>query len=700
MPRATLIIDGDTTGLRRAMGEIPGITVRAQSVMTAQARRGGSERVAIDRTFEREHEAISTRLMRAKEKAARDTAAKERAEARSVAQADAQSARARESIAAQLARAKERAAREATAAEAAEGRRRVRNDAQFAREHDQIHTRLVAARVARERQAQRQADQLTRERRGQGREMGGRAAAVVGQVATDVQGRTQAARQTVADRTSALNTSLVQRGTSREENDADNARIQARLREVRTGVAPDVAIQAIAGAQSFANTLGGDTATQRRRNVDSTLSDVEFAGTVDPTNVSGIVNMGAILRRRVADPQLQRRILRGAVGTSFEGSVETDQMVTSGLPGLLQAISAGTANAAPADRDRVTAEIAQDFFAQLQAQAAGGRTVGVAANRTNTVRNALSNLPRQNRLGLALAETARTGTPEQQAAFAAAFTKDAQTGQYTMNTDVRDTPSNAARLFGTMFNNDEGALRNAMGANGLGGPRQLMNIPDVAAIGSYFGMTTGSDGSQIREYDHVAQLARASLTPEQEATMAATRAQEDRTRLLREQEGATGNARRPGLLTRASDAITSFTTANPTTSMLGTGLLATGATAAAKYLGGAALATLGGPAAALVGASAGIGSALGLYGSNVTAGTGRDANGREVSTGERLARGAAAVTSGAFFSFGPIITAIQDLPRLLADALRSTPLTATIDPHDAAQVKSGALPGRRTAGET
>jgi hypothetical protein len=86
---------------------------------------------------------------------------------------------------------------------------------------------------------------------------------------------------------------------------------------------------------------------------------------------------------------------------------------------------------------------------------------GHASQRTNTVRTALSNVPRQNRMGLALAETARTGTPEQQAAFAAAFTKGAD-GQYSMNADVRDTPSNAARFFGTMFNNDASALRNAL----------------------------------------------------------------------------------------------------------------------------------------------------------------------------------------------------------------------------------------------
>ncbi len=689
MGRATLIIDADTSAIRRAMGEIPGITARVQSAMTAQTRRGGRERVSIDQTFAREHESISLRLARARERQAKATAAAEKAEARKVVQTDAQFAAQRDSIHAQLARARETRAAAETRREVAEGRRRVAADATFARERDSIHARLTAARVAREKAAKREVDGLTRERRAQGREIGGQAATVLGQAATNAHDRTQAARLTAAERTSAINTALVQRGTSQTENAADNAMIQARLREVRTGVSPEIAIAAIASAQTAANALGGDNRTARRAGIEATLGDVELAGAIDPTNVTGIVNMGAILRRRVSDPAMRQRILRGAVGTALEGSVETDQMVTQGLPGLLAAISSGTANAAPADRDRITAEIAQDFFAQLQAQAAGGRTVGVAANRTNTVRTALSNAPRQNRLGLALAETARTGTPEQQAAFAAAFTKNAA-GEYSMNADVRDTPSNAARFFGTMFGNDEGAFRNAMGANGLGGARQLMNVPDVAAISSYFAMTEAG-GVQMREYDAVDRLKRASLTPEQEATMRATRASEDRTRLMREQESASADARRPGLLTRASDALTSFATANPLTAMLGGGAASTVLAAGAKSLGGWALASLGAGPAALAALAVGAGTGLGLYGDAKGAGSGVDAQGHRLSTGERASRGMAATVAETLFSGAAIIPLFRELISAV-ERIGSAPVTATVSPHDAAHAASADPP--------
>ncbi len=696
MPRATLIVDADTSALNRSLGEIPRIAQRAQAATTSAARAGGRERLTADQQFTREHEAISMRLARAKERRAKEETAKLKEEERKRVQADAEFARMHDSIHAQLLRAREQRERAATRAEAAEGRKRVAAERAFNREHDSAHARMVRARVARERQAQREVDQITRERRQAGGRAGEQGAAVLGQTVAGIHAATQAPRQTMAERESALNTSLVQRGTSQSENAADNARIMARLREVRTGVAPEVALQAIAGAQSFANALGGDTRAQRAAGIEATLRDVELAGAIDPTNVSGIVNMGAILRRRVRDPAMQQRILRGAVGTAFEGSVETDQMITSGLPGLLTAISAGTANAAsPEERDRLTAEISQDFFAQLQAQAAGGRSVGVSANRTNTVRAALANTVREGRLGLALAEQARTGGPEAQAAFAAAFTKDAQTGEYTMNESVRNTPSNAARFFGAMFNNDASALRNGLGANGLGGPRQLMRDEDVAAIGSYFGMTTGSDGSQVREYDHVEQLKRASLTPEQEATMRATRGGEDRTRLMREQEAAMAASRQPGLATRASDAVASFATAHPVMTALGATVGGTITSALAKAGGAKLVGALGmGPAGIAVGSALG-GLALSAYGSAAeSSAVGPD--GQPRTAGQRAANAGAGTLGTALFPGAALlqIQALRDAARDLATAaasLRNAP-PPTITPHDAAHVVSGIRP--------
>ena len=696
MPRATLIIDVDTSAITRSLGEIPRIAQRSQAAMTSAVRAGGRQRLTLDQQFTREHEAISVRLARAKERRAKEETDKLKAEERKRVQADGEFARLKDGIHAQLVRAKEQREKAATRVEEAEGRRRLAVDRQFNREKDRAHAAMIRDRQRREREAQRESDRLTRERREQGGRAGEQGAAVLGQTVAGIHAATQAPRQTLAERESALNTSLVQRGTSQAENAADNARIMARLRLVRTGVSPEVALQAIAGAQSFANALGGDTRAQRTAGIDATLSDVELAGAIDPTNVSGIVNMGAILRRRVRDPALQQRILRGAVGTSFEGSVETDQMISSGLPGLLTAISSGTANASSTqERDRLTAEIAQDFFAQLQAQAAGGRTVGVSANRTNTVRTALSNENRQNRLGEAL--KAQATTPEQQAAWAAAFSAD-ERGNYRMNSSVRDSPSNAARFFGLMFNNDADALRNAMGTHGLGGNTQLMRQEDVSAIASYFGMTTGTDGSQIREYDHVEQLKRASLSPEQEATMRATRAAEDRTRLMREEEAAMAAARQPGLGTRASDAAASFATAHPVLTALGATIGGALTTAAAKAGAGALVAKVGAGAAGIMATSAVAGTGLALYGDARAAGSGVDASGRQLGAGERVAKGAAATVAETFFAPAAVIPLFRELIGAVRE-IGANPPNAVITPHDAAQVASGAIPGRRRMGE-
>ncbi len=707
MSAAVLTILGDASGVKRALGETVLDARRASAAIHAQSRADASVR-----RQELSNDGAMARAKLREEAADRRAAASDRARQDRAAQAVRERGMQRESALARRAAAdaaalerartavagRESVARLTVASREATARMNLDDRAAARAERDERRRTTVAEREERrrtrvaEQEARKRAraqGRIDRENRATGREAGGAIAQVATQVVTDAHGQIQNARQVLADRASGLNTVLGQRGTSVEENALDSAAIQRRLAEVRTGVAPEVALQAIAGAQSFANALGGNTRAERERAVQATLSDVEFAGAVDPTNVSGIVNMGAVLRRRVSDASLRQRILRGAVGTSFEGSVEVDNMIGAGLPGLLQAISAGTANAqSPEERDRLTAEISQDFFAQLQAQAAGGRTVGVSANRTNTVRTALSNEPRQNRLGLALAERARTGTDAQRAAFAEAFTKDRVTGEYRMNTALRDTPSNAARFFGTMFDNDEGALRNFMGAHGGGGARQLMNAPDVSALGSYFGMTTGNDGSQIREYDHVEQLKRASLTPEQEATLTRQRAAEDRTRLLREQETHLAASRPGGALTRASDAATTFANEHPWIAALGASVGTTALGAGAKALGGKVVGALGaGPAALALGSAVG-GTALAAYGSSIQASTGLGPDGRPLSTGERVGKGLAAAAGPALFPVAALITAVQELTTA-AREFRRSPMVATVSPHDAAFAGAG-----------
>jgi len=81
----------------------------------------------------------------------------------------------------------------------------------------------------------------------------------------------------------------------------------------------------------------------------------------------------------------RHNLLRSFAGIGFQGSVETDQMITRGLPGLMEAWSTGTSGVSdPAEASRRRLEIAQDFAAQVQSQAASGRSAssrGIAFDR-------------------------------------------------------------------------------------------------------------------------------------------------------------------------------------------------------------------------------------------------------------------------------------------------------------------------------
>ena len=175
MPRATLIIDVDTSAITRSLGEIPRIAQRSQAAMTSAVRAGGRQRLTLDQQFTREHEAISVRLARAKERRAKEETDKLKAEERKRVQADGEFARLKDGIHAQLVRAKEQREKAATRVEEAEGRRRLAVDRQFNREKDRAHAAMIRDRQRREREAQRESDRLTRERR----EQGGRAGELV-----------------------------------------------------------------------------------------------------------------------------------------------------------------------------------------------------------------------------------------------------------------------------------------------------------------------------------------------------------------------------------------------------------------------------------------------------------------------------------------------------------------------------------------
>lgn len=658
MARVLLTIETDATSVRRAFGEI-----REDSRALSSAIRGDFQRLSevLAEPFRKMRREVAGAMAAIRREEERATKAAEGGAQRRTAIAQGE-ALYRKSSAQETAREHEQAEERATAATTRESRRRVNQAEHEAR-------RLIAeTKRANEERARRV----------------GAIAGTAGQTALSVAGSAhemiQSARQTAAQRETALNSTLIQLvpgGATADEIAQTRATIMERIRRDRLN--PETAIAAIGQAQSFANALGGDNAQQRRENVSATMDDVRFASNIDPSNISGLVRVGALTRGKMNAGDRQS-LLRAFAGISFQGSVETDTMITQGLRGLQEAWSSGTANITdPNEASRRRLEIARDFAAQVQAAAASGVTTNVAANRTNTIRNALANDYRQDRLGAAFAARRSTMTTEQRAAFDAAFTRG-EDGKYRMNESVRGRASDAARFFGTMFNNDAGAMRNFLGTHGGGGARQLMLTPDVNELSTYFAQTTNARGQQVRMYDYVNELQRSMITPDQERTIEQVRNAEDSRRLQDEENSRvaalTGNTTE---LTKLSNQLAQFRAQNPLTST--------------------ALPAAGGLLATALGGTKAVAGSLGLAyaGSQVTLGTGRMFGvGPQISEREGALRRALSMVPGVSSIAGVLggaadlgraatdtrtIEALIALPDKIAQAVSRAPLT--VDPHAA-----------------
>lgn len=735
MATTVLTILGDARGARRALGDVRAEHARATAAMGAddrararERRRDEAEEVAQARRelrnmqnarqrAARERRAAEERERRARAQVARQEAAararfdrqevasRQRAEREKTREANRESSR-RERLARQEAAASQRADRERTRAATAEARKREREAAREAaarRREEEGVTRAYQQQVReRARAAQRELNQraAASQREGTARrrsrvstavEAIGATAGAARSFAGEANGMVQSARRTAAMQETALNTVLIQTGANPEETARMRARIMDRIRSDRLD--PEVVIPALDLAQSSANALRGNNWAERSASIDSTMADVRFASNIDPGNVGGLVRLGALARGQMSEDE-RRDLLRASAGIAFQGSVETDEMIRGGLQGLREAWSSATSNISnPAEAGRVRAEIARDFMAQVQSQAASGRTVGVSANRSNTIRTALANDERQDRLGQAYARRVRTMTPEQRAAFEGAFSRD-ERGRYRMSESVRDNASNAARFFGLMHDNDATAFRNFAGAHGGGGNRQLMLTPDVSAITSYFGTTTNAAGQTVRQYDYVNELKRSTITPEREREIDAIRNAEDSRRLQAdENERNRALTENTSAIVRFSNAFESWSARNPLASsaattfggavlgFLGPRILSGvfgGGGAGAGVPGGATPAAPGGPG---IGAGLGVTALLASAANAVrTAATGKTFDGREVSTARRVASGVTAFTTFGLGESGQQLgTAIGD--RLVA-ALRGVTLTATVDPHD------------------
>lgn len=425
-------------------------------------------------------------------------------------------------------------------------------------------------------------------------------------------GQIQDARSRRATNETNLNSALLQlvpSGASEIEIAAMRGVVQRFTRENRLDMGDVVAT--LGGAQSRFNALGGATPGARMAALHQTLNDVSFASVIDPNDTSGLVQLSAMLRQQGVSDQMRSQILRNTTGISFSGSVETQQAIEQGLQPMLRGLNSTLAVAGPnANTDAIIRDYMADFLAQIQTAANSGGRVTVSGNRMNTLRSALNNNDTQNRLGNALAR--RRMTDEQRALFNRSFTRG-RDGSYQMAEALRNSPSEAAAMFGGLFNNDPVALANFLGVRGGGGKRQLLNRPEVSLLTSYLGNTVDAQGRTVRQYESINALKSQTITADQFETMRRIREAEDRKRLQDDANRRDDALTRPGTVNSLSNDAASWVAEHPILAALvgpglgaaigrGGGYLAGGA---ARMLAAIAPGAAAGTSAATVGAASG-----------------------------------------------------------------------------------------------
>jgi len=659
----------------KTLAEEKRAAIRAANEKLAAEKKAARDREKLEKDQQRRAAAQAKEEVRLADRAARDKA--------KIAQREAREA---EQIAKAKLRAKERLLQEET--QAAE--RQARNELAYQRRKDAEETALAAAGARRRmqllRQQQRDAAQFSRQATGFGRTLASGAL----QIASSAHSEIQDVRQRRAAQETDLNTVLIQRGSSAAENAAARARIRDYAREHHLDIG--TTIDALREAQGRHNALGGRNEGERTQALEQTLRDVSFASLIDPNNTTGLTTFSAMLRQQGVDNDTRSQMLRSIAGQSFTGSVEAESALKAALPGMLRTVSSLTANASPQERQAITRDVIQDFYAQLQTVAATGGRVGVTSNRISTLRTALSNQNTQNEIGAAL--NARTMTAEQRAEFGRAFTQDA-TGAWRMNQAVANSPSQAAALFGHLFNNDATAVANFLGTHGgnIHSTKQLLTKPATDLLTSYFAMGQDAEGRPVRQYDAVQALRQATITPEQERQIEETRASEDRNNLI-DNENARSQALgdNTSALRQLSDALEKLKSENPILAAAGGSLAGGAATSIVGRVFG--LGARAGSAAGTALGATGVGTAVNAVGAG--------AAGAATGVGAMFAGGLAALAGGAAIGdvinraiskkgeehIGSVFNADtwRSFAGSIAEAFRSNPPVVRIDQHTQAMI--------------
>jgi len=701
MARAVLQIDVDTSGVRRAMGDLRGTARTAQAAMTAEARRAAAQRDRIARDEIRHKQRMDLETVRSQRDA-------DRARTQSAAQAS------RERIAASNREARVEVARLQTsaqlfiAAERAKTRAVEREEKQRTRAaQTEERARVAAARAAA--QSMRQAE-ATRTRAGRdigyglrrGLNVGGDAALNVGRVAYS---QIRDARRERAQSENTLNSAFYQARLTGPEAMAARARIETELATGSLrGMSMDDVAGGIAQAQTQFNVLAGRDPAARTAALERQIQLLAFARNTYQSP-GEVLRVAGMLEQQGVTGADQMATIRSMTGMAQAGSIELGNVTREALGPLMQNIARSvSAGMNPAQRARAVQSATLETMAVGEVTArAGGRSRDML-NALSKTRASITNERTQENLY----ERLRTqGGAEGQALAARMFT--VQNGRARLNEGTSAVGFLSQLVAG--FGGDVNRVGNLVGAGGPGAPMVLDSQQRRLML---LLASQGQGGQSIAQNITSMQREGASFSEADEARGRGLRDAEQLT-AINAAETARLNALNDGTssVVRFARALDDFTARNPIASAAiqsGGGLLGgllggalfprIGTALAGTRIGAAIAGTTAANTAAAAGAVGGVGAgvagaALGgvaMAGAARTAVTGETIGGGRASTIERINAGVAALTPGA-----AMVEVGAQLGAAFMRAISGGEIRATIDPVTAAHAASqnATQPARR-----
>jgi|GEM_PF-2572943 len=728
MPRATLIIDADTSAIRRAMGELPGLFRRAQGAMTSDARRGSGDRsqavqretsstTSAARQIQRDRRAAEAMATTDAKNKSRERIAAARTESRERIALLRHSLANNNAVEAGMTSAAKLQSRARIATGQTESRERIAAAQSAARATTALSIAETRAHASAERArtsaSRREVDARTRAvsagRRAQQTQAAGAvraAGAVAYRVAIEEHGNIQQARRTAAQTDSTIAGAVGLAGGDAGEA-AQRAREMHAFAEANRLSSSDMAGAAATGQSEF-NVLGqrGQTSAQRDAQFRAFMADyAEGANTM--ANPGEHVRLSGMLRAGGFDDATRQSALSTIGAATQAGSVEEGDLIHGGMAAMIARMRGarreGTETTQQAQLRELTAAVTEMEVAKSGGTSAlrGGN---ILRGLTTTLRGPvvgdriLNNISRGG-------DTAGLTAAQRTALTSTMYEADpTRPGQQRLRTQYQSGVGLAEGFAAAGLSGQQ--LQNVLAGSGHGNAQGL-GKPARDLLGSLMSQNAegGTGLTAIRAMQNAGGISAADRT-----RMEGVRFGSDAAALLGQDEHAI-NERRSGLAAGVSDTAADFAALHPVVTGLATGfgdlaksvggwmgmraLLGYSATTATAGTAAAGTAATGsGLLSRLAGGALAIPAALGAL---LTLGGSYGGVSQEDVIGQRRAgeeyerqgnrlRGESAAANRA-------PPTAEEIGAAVAAAMRAAPMT--ISPADAAHAASAATPAPR-----